>query len=57
FDLYELRTVGKAIGDDMLLCLDALRWGRADPHTLVPDGDRRVRAVLEQSGSAWPERS
>lgn len=57
FDLYELRTVDEVIGDDMLLCLDTLRWGRADLHTLVPDGDRRVRAVLEQWGIAWPERS
>ncbi|TDM06553.1 MAG: hypothetical protein C4K60_18685 [Ideonella sp. MAG2] len=44
-DLYELRAVDVAVSDDMLCCLDALRWGRADLHTLVPDGDARVRAV------------
>jgi len=55
FDLYELRTLDEAIADDMLLCIDALRWAQADLHTLVPDGDRRVRAVLEQHGLKWPE--
>ena len=45
FDLYELRTLDEAIADDIRLCL----------HTLVPDGDRRVRAVLEQHGLKWPE--
>ena len=55
YDLYDLRLVDIAISDDMLLCLDALRWGQADLHTLVPDGDRRVRAVIEQWGLKWPE--
>lgn len=54
FDLYELRAVDEAIGDDMLLCIDALRWGQADLHTLVPDGDPRVRAVIERWGLTWP---
>ena len=40
FDLFELRAV-EAIGDDMLPCIDALRWGQSDLHSLVPDGDRR----------------
>ena len=55
FDLFELRAVDEAIGDDMLLCIDALRWGRVDLHSLVPDGDRRVRAVIDQWGLTWPE--
>ena len=50
FDLFELRAVDEAISDDMLLCIDALRWGQSDLHSLVPDGDRRVRAVIEQWG-------
>jgi hypothetical protein len=54
FDLFELRAVDEAISDDMLLCIDALRWGRCDLHSLVPDGDRRVRAVIEQWGLQWP---
>ena len=41
FDLFELRAVDEAISDDMLLCIDALRWGQSDLHNLVPDGDRR----------------
>ena len=30
FDPFDLRSVDIGIGDDMLCCLDALRWGRAD---------------------------
>lgn len=52
-DLFELRAVDVAIGDDMLCCLDALRWARADLHTLVPDGDARVRAVIDRWGLRW----
>ncbi len=53
-DLFELRAVDVAISDDMLQCLDALRWGRADLHTLVPDGDRRLQAVITRWGLRWP---
>jgi hypothetical protein len=56
FDLYELRAVDVEISDDMLRCLDALRWARADLHTLVPDGDARVQAVIRHWGLCWPER-
>ena len=54
-DLFELRAVDIAISNDMLCCLDALRWGRADLHTLIPDGDARVRAVINRWGLRWPE--
>ena len=54
-DLFELRAVDEAISDDMLLCIDALRWGQADLHRLVPDGDQRVRAVIELWGLKWPD--
>ena len=54
FDLFELRAVDVAISSDMLCCLDALRWGRADLHTLIPDGDARVRAVIDRWGLRWP---
>lgn len=47
FDLFDLRAVDVAISDDMLTALDALRWGRADLYTLVPDGQARIRAMLE----------
>jgi len=55
FDVYELRPVDIAISDDMLLCLDALRWARADLHTLVPDGEERVQAVIRHWGLRWPD--
>jgi hypothetical protein len=55
FDVFELRAVDIAISDDMLCCLDALRWARADLHTLVPDGDARMRAVIECWGLRWPD--
>jgi hypothetical protein len=35
-DLFELRAVDIAISNDMLCCLDALRWGRASKSTLAP---------------------
>lgn len=47
FDLFELRAVDIAISDDMLTCLDGLRWASADLHTLVPDGQRRIKAILQ----------
>ena len=53
-DLFELGAVDVAISDDMLLCLDALRWGRADLYTLVADGDARVRAVIDRWALQWP---
>jgi hypothetical protein len=55
FDLYELRAVDVEISDDMLICLDALRWAKADLHTLVPDGATRVEAVCDAWGLKWPE--
>ena len=56
-DPFELRAVDVAIGDDMLLCLDALRWARCDLYRLVPDGDRRVKDVIQRWGLRWPDDS
>lgn len=53
-DLFELRCVDIAISDDMLLCLDALRWGQTDLFNLVPAGEPRVRAVIDAWGLQWP---
>ena len=53
-DLFELRAVDIAISNDMLCCLDALRWGRADLHMLIPDGNARLRAVIDRWGLRWP---
>lgn len=55
FDLFDLRALDIEISDDMLRCLDALRWARADLHTLVPDGDARVRSVIDRWGLQWPD--
>ena len=55
FDLFDLRALDIDISDDMLRCLDALRWARADLYTLVPDGDARVRAVIDRWGLQWPD--
>ena len=49
FDLFELRTVDVEISDDMLVCLDALRWGKADLYKLLPDGVKRIEAAI----AAW----
>jgi hypothetical protein len=54
FDLFELRAVDAEIADDMLACLDALRWAQADLHRLVPDGEARVKVVIERWGLHWP---
>ncbi len=54
-DPFELRAVDVDIGDDMLRCLDALRWARADLHTLVADGDARMRSVIARWGLRWPQ--
>jgi hypothetical protein len=53
-DLFELRAVDVAIGDDMLTCLDALRWGKADLYKLVPDGHARILRMCEAWGIKWP---
>lgn len=55
FDLFDLRMVDVEISDDMLLCLDALRWGKADLYKLVPDGEQRVLDVCKNWGFEWPD--
>jgi hypothetical protein len=44
-DPFDLRSVDTPVSNDMLQCLDALRWGRVDLHALIPDGRARVTAV------------
>ena len=55
FDLFKLRSVDVQISNDLLLCLDALRWGKADLYNLVPDGDRRTKNVINDWDLKWPE--
>ena len=56
WDPFELRGLDVAIGDDMLACLDTLRWAKADLCSLVPNGESRVLAVIELWGFQWPTR-
>lgn len=55
FDVYELRAVDIEISDDMLACLDALRWAKTDLHNLVPDGEERMLAMIQAWGLKWPD--
>jgi len=54
YDLFDLRTFDVDISDDMLICLDALRWAKADLHTLVPEGAARIQALCVSHGFAAP---
>jgi hypothetical protein len=47
YDLYEMRCLDVAIGDDILLCMDALRWAKEDLFNLVPDGKSRIQAMIK----------
>lgn len=55
FDLFKWSAVDIAISNDMLCSLDALRWGRAELHTLVPAGEACVRVVIERWGLCWAD--
>ena len=50
YDLFELRTFDVSIADDLMACLDALRWGKADLHRLVPDGHERLVQLIADWG-------
>lgn len=54
FDPFNMRAVDVSISDDMLACLDALRWAKADLHKLVPEGERRVRSMCKAWGISGP---
>jgi hypothetical protein len=46
FDLFDLRATDVDISGDMLVCLDALRWGKEELYKLVPDGETRINNNL-----------
>lgn len=50
FDLFYLRSLDVELSDDMLVCLDALRWAKADLYRLLPDGEARVKAIIKLWG-------
>lgn len=54
FDLFDLRALDVERSDDVLICIDALRWGRADLYKLVPQGLERVQALLDEWGLDKP---
>ena len=49
-----LWTFDDDISDDLLICIDALRWGKPDLCKLIPDGDKRFRGMLALWGIEWP---
>lgn len=50
YDMHDLRAVDIAISDDMLICLDALRWKQVALTDLVPDGRARCIALCKAKG-------
>ena len=54
WDPFDMRSLDVEVSDDMLTCLDALRWGKADLYKLVPDGEKRVEAIIDLWGLKWP---
>ena len=47
-DPFALRAVEVDVSDDMLACLDTLRWAKADLCELVPNGHTRLRRLIER---------
>lgn len=45
FDMFNLRAVDLAISDDILICLEVIRWGKFPITHLVADGQVRVERV------------
>lgn len=56
FDLFELRALDVSLSDDALVCIDALRWGKADLYKLLPDGERRMAALIANWGIDRPKK-
>ena len=50
FDLYDLRALDVELSDDVLSCLDAIRWGRVHLCDLVRDGTVRANTVSHEWG-------
>ena len=49
-DLFDLRALDIAVSDDILICMDALRWAKTDLFNLVPDGYKCTERVLHTWG-------
>lgn len=48
-DISMLRRADIPVADDMLVCLEALRWIKGDLCDVVGDGRRRVHALRERA--------
>ena len=46
-DPFALRAVEVGVSDDMLACLDTLRWAKANLCDLVPNGHTRLRQLVD----------
>lgn len=49
-DLFDLRRLDVNLADDVLVCIDALRWGKSDLCNLVPNGDERIQRLISDWG-------
>jgi hypothetical protein len=52
FDIYDLRALDVELSDDVLACLDAIRWGKCHIADLVPDGFARAHQAAVDWGYA-----
>lgn len=50
FDIYELRALDVEISDDVLVCMDAIRWGKVHLTETVPGGLERAEAICREWG-------
>lgn len=50
FDIYDLRRLDAVIGDDILACIDAIRWARFALTDLVPASLERCEQVCRDFG-------
>ena len=50
FDIYELRILDVEISDDVLMCIDAIRWGKVHLAETVPGGLERAEAICREWG-------
>lgn len=52
FDLYDLRNLDVDISDDVMVCIDTIRWRKAHLADLVPSGWLRAHAICNDRGFA-----
>jgi len=50
FDITDLRRLDEDIGNDILSCIDAHRWGVQDLNDSIPDGNQRIQNILKERG-------